>query len=649
MFRWLGRILKSAPPENPKKAESVVAPVVRSGPVSPAPEVSRPRDPELAQHHFKLSNQALARGMLNDAERHLRQAVSAQPDHVDALCNLGAVLKDLGQPDAAADFLERALKLQPRAAFAAFNLALLRIAQRRWGDALPLLETAASCQPKDADMHYWLGNARMGWGDAEGARKAYQAALRINPNMLEARWGLTMAQIPAVAKNEEQHAAGVKTFGREISSLRAWFRARPTVDGSVAVGAQQPYYLAYRDADHCNSLSEYGALCASLMNGWAKRNGMPAPVKSSGPKLKVGIVSAHLHSHSVWHALLRGWVEHLDPKQFELHLFHTGAVRDAETEWAARRVARLHHGASDFKSWVRLVVDSQLDVLLYPEIGMDSTTVRLASLRLARLQLASWGHPITSGLPTIDAYISAEAFEPEGAESHYSERLLTLPRLGCHYKPYGVQPAGVDFAAFGIASHDRVLLCPGTAFKYAPKYDNVWVEIARRCSPCKLVFFKDKQSSLSEKLQQRLEAAFAAAGLSAQDTLCFVPWQSQAAFFAFLDRADVFLDSIGFSGFNTAMQAVERSTPIVAYEGAFMRGRFASAILRQLGLDEWVADTPDRFIELVAKIISDNDARAAIRQKMKAKGGDLLADSAGVAEFGRHIVDMLNAEKASPG
>ena len=44
-------------------------------------------------------------------------------------------------------------------------------------------------------------------------------------------------------------------------------------------------------------------------------------------------------------------------------------------------------------------------------------------------------------------------------------------------------------------------------------------------------------------------------------------------------QADVFLDSPGFSGFNTAMQAVECGLWIVAYEGARLRGRFASGML----------------------------------------------------------------------
>lgn len=88
---------------------------------------------------------------------------------------------------------------------------------------------------------------------------------------------------------------------------------------------------------------------------------------------------------------------------------------------------------------------------------------------------------------------------------------------------------------------------------------------------------------------------FRAAGLDFDQLVRFVPWHRQAEFFGWLDRADVFLDTIGSSGFNTAMQAIERGTSIAAWEGLLMRGRFASGTLRTVGLDEWAADSALQF------------------------------------------------------
>ena len=111
-------------------------------------------------------------------------------------------------------------------------------------------------------------------------------------------------------------------------------------------------------------------------------------------------------------------------------------------------------------------------------------------MRLAPLQLATWSHPETSGLPTIDAYVSAEAFEPEDASGHYSERLIALPHLGCCYSPLAPQTEDPRLAALGIESDAVLALCTGSPFKYAPANDWVFPEIARRAEHCRLVFFE---------------------------------------------------------------------------------------------------------------------------------------------------------------
>ena len=292
-----------------------------------------------------------------------------------------------------------------------------------------------------------------------------------------------------------------------------------------------------------------------------------------------------------------------------------------------------------------MIAQTQPDVLIYPEVGMDATTVRLASLRLARVQYASWGHPITTGLPTIDAYISAEALEPPDAQNHYTESLVRLPRLGCSYMPYGTSAQAPDLLTWGINASDRVLLSPGVPYKYSPQHDRIWVELVRQCQPCKLVFFSSSNESLSAEFKRRLQDAFVRAGVSFEAGVRFIPWQPQAQFFGWLDKADVFLDTIGFSGFNTAIQAVERGAPIVAYEGEEMRGRFASALLRQLGLEAYVAQSVEQYIGLVQGLLQSPAAAAEYRVAIAQRRGGLWDDRATVEALSTDILERAALHK----
>jgi predicted O-linked N-acetylglucosamine transferase (SPINDLY family) len=283
-------------------------------------------------------------------------------------------------------------------------------------------------------------------------------------------------------------------------------------------------------------------------------------------------------------------------------------------------------GARSVVDWATVIRDRGVDALIFPEIGMNETTLGLAAMRLARRQFAAWGHPETSGLPTVDGYLSAEFFEPPEAEAHYTEPLQRLPNLGVHCRPYGVPPAPVDLERLGIPGKGPLLLCPGVPFKYRPQDDVILVEIARRLGRCSFVFFQHEVAELSHKLQARITAAFQSAKLDPANHLVWIPWQPRDAFFGLLRQADVYLDTIGFSGFNTMMQAVECHLPCVTYQGRFMRGRLGSGILRRLGLSELVAIEKDQYIDLAVNLAANAGYRSGIREAIRRAEATVYAD-----------------------
>jgi predicted O-linked N-acetylglucosamine transferase (SPINDLY family) len=169
-----------------------------------------------------------------------------------------------------------------------------------------------------------------------------------------------------------------------------------------------------------------------------------------------------------------------------------------------------------------------------------------------------------------------------------------------------------------------VLICPGTPFKYAPEHDRLLVEIARRLGRCRLVFFTYRVPALSEKLRLRLARAFGAADF--ERFVSFVPWQAKPQFHGWLEAADVYLDTVGFSGFNSALQAIECGLPVVTREGRFMRGRLASGILKRLGLGELVAQTDDEYVEAAVRLAREPAYRKHISAEIAKRRGVLFND-----------------------
>jgi predicted O-linked N-acetylglucosamine transferase (SPINDLY family) len=344
----------------------------------------------------------------------------------------------------------------------------------------------------------------------------------------------------------------------------------------------------------------------------------------------------------VWHAIVKGWLRHLDRNQIDLQVFYTESIQDEETLFARSRASHFEQGKKDFTEWVKLILGRQLDVLIYPEIGMDPMTVKLASLRLAPKQMAAWGHPLTTGLPSIDYYLSAEDFEPEAAQQHYTERLIALPHLGCCYYSQPVTALSPDLAALGIDADLPLLVCPGASFKYSPRHDRIFPEIAKRLARCQLVFFTLEPRYLTEMLKQRLKRVFADAGLDFEKYVVFIPKQPRPKFHGLLRRADVFLDTLGFSGFNTAMQALECGLPMVTHKGRFMRGRFGSGILQRMGLPELTTSSEDDYIQLAVKLVEDVDLRQSMSARIVASRSALYEDLGPVKMLQEFLLNIVS-------
>jgi protein O-GlcNAc transferase len=581
-----------------------------------------------ARGEFERGTAAARAGRMADAILGLRRAIELKPDYPEAHYNLGAACREVGDLEAALAAYRRAAELAPGFADPHVDMGSLLRERREFEAAERSLRTALALKPDNPQALLELGNVAKSLGDWRGAIGHFRRALEIDPAFGRARWAAAMSQIPVIDEEGVDPAERRQAFARELAALETWAAGEP--EAFRAVAEHQPFFLAYHEVSNRELLERYGRLCTALMQGWQRAAGLALPVASrrDGP-VRVGIVSAHFFDHSVWQAFLRGWVERLDRRAFELHLFRLSAGRDAETDRAASLASALHQGKGRWEEWARFIHGSRMDVLLYPEIGMDPTTAKLAALRLAPVQATSWGHPETSGLPTVDYYLSARAIEPPDAQQNYSEALELLPGTGC-WLPRGADAgcAG-DWTEAGVADGVR-LVCSGSPFKYAAEHDALLVEIARRVPEARLVFFHGNPPALSTRLERRLRAAFARAGVPSERQLVFVRWQDATKFRALLASADLYLDTIGFSGFNTAFQAVRCGLPVVTREGRFMRGRLASGILREIGVDELVAPSDQAYVELVVALAKDPARRAGLRKRVLAGSERLLEDDAPV-------------------
>ena len=602
------------------------------------------RHPNSADGWFERALLLRARRSSPAALEAVQRAVSCRPGFVAALVVWAAILLEQDDLDGAESAAMRAIGLAPLDSEAVHQLASIRLAQARAGDALALcrrlppatrspgllrlegralveagdpdaaalrFKQAIAASPGDREARYNLATVRKAQGRTSEAVALLGELVAADPAAAAARLGLCMATLPPIYANEHEIERRRAGYAASLADL-ARFGGTSGAALADVWGSAQPFLLAYQGRDDVELQRRYGEIgCRAMAARWPA---IPlADPPSPGERLRVGFVCGHFRDHSVWRVPTRGWVEGLDRARFDLIGFHTGAIRDAETERAARSFTRFHQGPNRIERWRDLIVGERLHALIYPEIGMDPTVAKLAAMRLAPAQYASWGHPTTSGLPTIDFFLSSDAMEPTNGERHYSERLIRLPGLSTPLVVRPVQARPPDIPVPGIGPGDVLFWCGQNLSKYLPRYDTLLVRIALACPRARFLFVAHAGSAaVTDQLRRRLAVAFGAEGLLAGRHCLFLPPCPPAAYAALLGQADVVLDSVGWSGCNTLLDALAAGRPIVTLPGGTMRARHGAALLDALGLAGQVCGSENAYVAQAVRLAQEADLRTGI-------------------------------------
>jgi predicted O-linked N-acetylglucosamine transferase (SPINDLY family) len=560
--------------------------------------------PQYAEAHTNLGIILLEQGSLDAAVGCFERALALKADHAEAHNNLGNALRQKGNWALAMTSYQNAIFHTPDYAEAHLNLGTVLIEQGKSAEAIPHLERALLHKPDLAEAHCSLGTALKEQGEPDAALAAYGRALALKPDYAEARLGVAIAQIPIFADEAAASSAAAEKFMRSLEDLAMWAVVNAEKLGKCA-GSNQPFYLAYRPGDVGPALSRYGDLMGAAAAAYWRPEARRASAQGEpSTRTRLLVVSGQVRRHPVWEIVLRGMIEHLDRGRFEIIVYHTSSTCDAETLWARARVDRFVQGPKSVKAWLDEMSHDLPDVIFYPEVGMDPATSALAALRLAPLQIAAWGHPVTTGLPSMDLFLSGELLEASGAEQHYREKLIRLPGTGVctQVATQTAQPWEGPPRAGNIV---RFTLCQ-QPIKFDPADDALLPRIAKAVGPCEFwLATPEKLNWAAVRLRDRLAAVFRAAGLDPDAYLRVTPWLPREQFVGFLDAMDIYLDCPAFSGYTTAWQAIHRGLPIVTLEGHYLRQRLAAALLRQIGRDDQIAVTHDGYVDIARRLATE--------------------------------------------
>lgn len=486
-----------------------------------------------------------------------RGVLALDPDNAAGWNNLGWGLQRLGQPD----------------------------------DALIAYQQALACDSSQPVPRNNIGTIYRSRGQLDAARAEFEAAYRVAPRDAATRMNLGL-----VLLQQGEAEAALAHFREAVARAADMEQALRTLLQA----------LRYLPVDPAEAYAYCRAWAARREARTRRRQ--PSRPWDAERRLRVGYMAADFDDAS-----LAGFTDALlsshDAEALEIFCYANSGVLAA----APRPIHWREIHALDDDQAADLVEQDRIDVLVDLSGHVPDARLEVFACRAAPVQVSLADSRASSGLDAMDFRITDATTDPPGsAERFHSERIWRLPRLPwCHAMPVdapAVAPlpalaAGhVTFGSFaGFAALNRGVT-------------EVWIELLGRCQGARLLVTGAPEGDARRHFAER----FAERGVdpSRLEIRGIVP---PAEWLVLLCRADIALDPFPASAGREAFYALWMGVPVVTLAGTSGFARFAAGVLQTAGLDEFVAEYPDDYINVAAKLAADIPALKRLRETLRER------------------------------
>ena len=501
-------------------------------------------------------------GNLRMAVNALTTALKLDPDHVDSHLNVASLLLEARQLDLAQRHAERAIALAPQRYEAALGMGLLARARERSSEALEWLTRAEVIAPERVEAPMAIGATYQEMGLPVEAIAAFDRALR---------W----------------HASNADLISNRLFATNFL----PSFDAAEWLAAHRNYERRIR-------LPQRSATRAVTDDG----------------RCHVGYVSGDLRNHAVARFLLPV-LRHHDRMRFHITGYYTGRIIDAVTREIAglcdtfRQVAVVGDDAL-----ITQIADDAIDVLIDLSGHSSGNRLPVFAARAAPMQITWLGYLGSTGLQQMDIRLSDAHADPEGvSEAWHVERLLRLPNTMWTYEPY---PDAPDVASAPCLRDDTITFGSlSNPSKLSDEALAAWAQILVALPMSRMLIMARDDAAVRE----RILAPFRVAGIDAARITLLSRLSTRAYLETYAD-IDIALDAFPFSGGTTVCDALWQGVPVLAVRSLRPFGATAASVLHQVGLDDWVVDSPEELVDRAIGMSRENlvGLRAELRARMQS-------------------------------
>ena len=279
-----------------------------------------------------------------------------------------------------------------------------------------------------------------------------------------------------------------------------------------------------------------------------------------------------------------------------------------------------------------------LDVIVYCEIGMDYKPYILSYSRLAPVQVNTWGHSETSGIDTIDYFISSKYYELpyEISQKYYSEKLILTdslctcyPKLDILNKPFKTREE------LGFKKDDNIFSCLQASFKISETIEYIIKSILEKYENS-VIFFSIAFAPFCQKQLTRMFNKFG----TQSKRIKFFKVLSLYEYLNLINISDIVLDTYPFGGCNSSLEAFYLNKPVMTLPTNKINGRFTQGFYKKMGIDFCIAKNKQDYINKCICLMNDSNLYNQVKEEIELKKHLLFLEQESIDDWNKILNEL---------
>lgn len=367
-------------------------------------------------------------------------------------------------------------------------------------------------------------------------------------------------------------------------------------------------------------------------------------------KRRIGFISTNFKLHSVGRDRI-GVIRNMNKDLFDVVIFHFKEHPNDPYFLLAKNSGFKNIILSgELTNWRETINNENLDILVFADIGMQEETYLLAYSRLAPIQITTYGHSESSGIDTIDYYMTSELYELNDCQNNYSEKVILQKSLGTFYydQYYDFINSFKDhnnYNSFKLPLRDDCIYL--TNLQYLHKMSDVdfktyqkilnKLKIENRTNVF-MVFINGSNSKESEENLRNKLADYS-------DKIIILSSLNTCFFYELIKQSYLILDSYPHGGCNTSLESFYYNKVVITHPSKFLRGRFTQGFYKKMGISSCIVNSIDEYYNKVMFYLNNKKEKEKVEKSIRENKHLLFNDLESVYEWNKILRELKPLDK----